>query len=69
MVSDTGIGMSDAVLARIFEPFYRAEENDSEHQGMGLAIVHQTCERYQWQLKVQSEVDKGTTVTLSFMEQ
>lgn len=68
-VTDTGIGMDETVLSRIFEPFYRAEENDSEHQGMGLAIVKQTCERYQWHLNVQSEVDAGTTVTLKFKEQ
>jgi signal transduction histidine kinase len=66
VVADTGIGMSEAVLARIFEPFYRAEENESEHQGMGLAIVNQTCERYEWQLDVASEVGIGSTVTLFF---
>ena len=68
VVTDTGIGMSEAILARIFEPFYRAEESDSEHQGMGLAIVKQTCERYQWHLEVKSEVNVGTTVTLLFKE-
>lgn len=66
VVADTGVGMSEAVLARIFEPFYRAEESDSEHQGMGLAIVKQTCDRYQWQLDVKSAVNVGTTVSLSF---
>ena len=68
VVTDTGIGMSDAVLARIFEPFYRAEESDSEHQGMGLAIVKQTCERYQWHLDVDSKLNSGTSVTLTFKE-
>lgn len=68
VVTDTGIGMSDTVRARIFEPFYRAEESDSEHQGMGLAIVKQTCDRYRWHLNVGSELNSGTTVTLSFKE-
>ncbi len=65
-ISDTGMGMSEDVLSRIFEPFYRADDTESEHQGMGLAIVHQTCERYEWRLDVSSNPGVGTLVTLYF---
>lgn len=66
VVNDSGIGMSDAVLKRMFEPFYRGQTNDSEHQGMGMAIVHQTCKRYHWLLDVESTLGVGTCVTLRF---
>ncbi|MFT6303011.1 MAG: signal transduction histidine kinase [Granulosicoccus sp.] len=69
VVSDTGIGMNDTVLNRMFEPFYRAEDKGSEHQGMGMAIVHQTCKRYQWQLEVDSSPGVGTRATLFFTVQ
>ena len=67
-ISDSGVGMSDTVLARLYEPFFRAEEGDSEHQGLGMAIVQQTCERYKWHLTVESTVNIGTQVTVEFKE-
>ena len=68
IVTDTGIGMEPEVLARIFEPFYRATEDESGHQGLGLSIVKQTCANYHWRLQVASKPGQGTRFEIIFTE-
>jgi two-component system OmpR family sensor kinase len=40
-VTDTGPGIRDADLPRVFEPFYRGQCNQEQGSGLGLSIVHQ----------------------------
>ncbi|MDO8941033.1 MAG: HAMP domain-containing sensor histidine kinase [Methylicorpusculum sp.] len=64
-VSDTGIGMEQAQLQQVFEPFYRAQ-NDNRGHGLGLTIVNRLCNRFGWQLKISSKPGEGTRVSVYF---
>jgi signal transduction histidine kinase len=67
-ITDTGVGMSAAERARVFEPFFRGDavRTTSAGHGLGLAIVGRLIERYGWQLTIASEPGKGTRVELDF---
>ena len=65
-VADTGVGMDETVLARVFEPFYRAANPGKEGQGIGLSIVQRLSHRYGWPVRLESRPGEGTTATLSF---
>ena len=62
-ISDTGCGMSEANLARIFDRFYQADEQRSleDHAGLGLAISKRIIELHHSRLEVISELGKGST--------
>ncbi len=70
-VSDTGCGMAHEHLARIFDRFYRvtsARQQDAQGSGLGLAIVKSIMNLHGGVVEVQSEVEKGTSVTLKFVQ-
>ena len=60
---DTGIGIPDALLDHIFDPFFSTKERGT---GLGLAIVHNIIESHGAIIDVESEVDQGTCFTLLF---
>jgi signal transduction histidine kinase len=64
-VRDTGIGMSAETLERVFDPFYRAEQ-DAVGKGMGLSIVRRLGERFGWPVQIDSAPGAGTTATIRF---
>lgn len=68
-VSDEGDGIAPDHLPRLTERFYRVDEARSRSvggTGLGLAIVKHISERHQGQLDIDSEVGKGTRVSVAF---
>ncbi|EKD34105.1 MAG: Ntr family two-component system sensory/regulatory protein [uncultured bacterium] len=58
-VADTGVGIEEEMLDRIFEPYFTTKEKTSG-TGMGLAMVHGIISRQGGFIKVESEVGKGS---------
>jgi two-component system NtrC family sensor kinase len=61
-VTDNGCGIPPEGLDKVFEPFYSTK--GMKGTGLGLAIVWGIIEKHQGQLKMDSEVGRGTTVTV-----
>ncbi|NDY91974.1 PAS domain S-box protein [Ideonella sp. TBM-1] len=66
-VSDQGIGMTPAQLARVFERFYRADPSGNiPGTGLGMSLVKEITELQGGRVEVQSAPGVGTEVTLWF---
>lgn len=65
-ITDTGIGMDAAALARAFEPFYRANLERQAGPGLGLSIAHRLGQRCRWPLQLESMPGEGTRATIVF---
>ncbi len=59
-VADTGVGMDDATVRRIFEPFY-STRRDGSGTGLGLAVVQSIVQGHDGAVVVDSRPDAGTT--------
>lgn len=66
-IADTGIGIAEEDLPRIFEKGYTGKNgrSDLRASGIGLYLCKTVCDRLGCGIAVQSKVGKGTTVTLS----
>ncbi|MEE9612479.1 MAG: ATP-binding protein [Desulfatiglandales bacterium] len=60
-ISDTGTGIKKGDLVHIFDPYFTTKQSGT---GLGLAIVHKIMESHKGEVKVESEVGQGTTVSL-----
>jgi signal transduction histidine kinase len=60
-VTDTGGGISEKDLPRIFEPFYTTKGDGT---GLGLAVVKKVMDRHHGEVQIQSALGVGTTVRL-----
>lgn len=69
IVRDTGIGIPAVHQSRVFERFYRVDKSHSKKvggTGLGLAIVKHGAMYHNAEISMESTVDEGTTMTLSF---
>jgi signal transduction histidine kinase len=70
-VSDTGIGIPEDALPRVFSEFYRAKNAkavEMEGTGLGLAIAKDVVEQHGGQISVESAVGQGSTFRVTFPE-
>lgn len=68
-IKDHGIGMNNEHVAKMFDRFYRAEESRTQQvtgNGIGMAIVKKLADLQNLELKVQSQINHGTTVSIHF---
>lgn len=65
-VSDTGVGIPQDELDCLFDPYYRASSSDAEDggTGLGLAVVRQLVDLLEGEVRVNSELGRGSTFTL-----
>jgi two-component system phosphate regulon sensor histidine kinase PhoR len=71
-VSDTGIGIAEENLPRIFERFYRVDKSRSREAGgagLGLSIVKHVIQAHQGEIAVASAPGRGSTFTMSLPKQ
>jgi PAS domain S-box-containing protein len=61
--TDTGLGMTEDVRERIFEPFYTTK--GANGTGLGLAVSYGIIERHEGQISVESEAGRGTTFEIN----
>ena len=67
IVKDTGIGIAPSEQNRIFDRFYRVDSDRSRKTGgtgLGLAIVRAIAQVHHGSIQVQSELDRGSKLTL-----
>jgi signal transduction histidine kinase len=67
IVEDTGIGIPDQHLERIFEPFWQVEQSATRRfggTGLGLGVARKLARLLEGRLEVRSEVGKGSCFTL-----
>ena len=62
-VTDTGSGMPPEVIARVFEPFFTTKPL-GEGTGLGLSMIYGFAQQSGGQVRIYSEVSKGTTVSI-----
>ena len=60
-VRDTGTGISPEDLTHIFDPYFTTKASGT---GLGLAIVHNIIEAHEGEIKVDSMLEQGTTITI-----
>ncbi|MCX7970340.1 MAG: ATP-binding protein [Negativicutes bacterium] len=66
-VADQGVGMSEEVMARIFEPFFQADGSSTRRYGgigAGMAVVKQLVDGLEGQITISSRVGEGTSVVV-----
>ena len=64
IIEDSGIGIPDNQMDSIFKPFERGKMRGG--YGVGLTIVKMLSDRFNWPIQIESELNKGTRVTINF---
>ena len=62
---DTGTGMDETTIDRIFDPFFTTKEV-GKGTGLGMAISYGIIEDHRGQIKIESVIHEGTTITIHF---
>ena len=68
-VTDSGCGIAEDDLAKITEPFYMVDKSRSRANGsvgLGLALCKKIADIHGFQMKIESEIGKGTCVLIEW---
>ena len=66
VVRDSGIGISDAIKNKIFDPFFRGDlSRNTNGAGLGLTLSRKIVENHKGGIIIKSEENKGTNVMIS----
>ncbi|MEO0282629.1 MAG: ATP-binding protein [candidate division WOR-3 bacterium] len=60
-IEDTGCGIPQDILPYVFEPFFTTKDSGT---GLGLSVVYGVIKRHGGEVKIESEVNKGTKVKI-----
>lgn len=63
MISDTGSGIPEQDLPHVFDRSYTTKAGGT---GLGLNLVKRICDRFNWDITINSELGKGTQVRIDF---
>ena len=66
-VSDTGVGISEADIPRLFDKFFRSSDENVQNEtgtGLGLSLANEIVRLHGGSISVESEIDKGSTFTI-----
>jgi signal transduction histidine kinase len=64
IVSDTGLGIPREAINQVFQRLYKGQH--SMGAGIGLSLVKKICDRYGWEIELESEEGRGTQAVLRF---
>lgn len=62
-ITDTGSGIDEVTSQKIFDPFYTTKANGT---GLGMIITNKIMQEHNGTITIDSEVNKGTTITIAF---
>ena len=65
-IKDSGIGIPNEDVEKMFKPFQRGQSRQRGGYGIGLTIVKMLSDRFHWPINIESEINKGTTITVHF---
>ncbi len=65
LVSDTGIGIPEELLPKLFVRHIRGRGLNQAGEGIGLAIVKRLCDQFDWDIAIQNKENAGILVTLT----
>ena len=66
IIEDSGIGIPDTQMDSLFRPFQRGKHKQRGGYGVGLTIVKMLSDRFGWPIQIESELSRGTRVTIAF---
>jgi signal transduction histidine kinase len=64
-VSDTGTGIPPNIVRKIFDPFFTTKPKGI---GLGLSITYQIIKKHGGTIKVESQLEKGTSIVINLPE-
>jgi len=65
VIQDTGIGISEDNIPRIFDPFFSLKDSET-NTGLGLSVVHGIVSAFNGEIKIESNLGVGTRFEISF---
>lgn len=65
-IEDTGVGVPEADVEKVFDPFFSTKDSEGVARGLGLNVVRRVVEELNGNVKLQSRPDSGTRVEIEF---